>query len=89
MNKKRLKIGLFLDSFFPAIDGVVNVVDNLAKELSYIFLYFDTLSIYKINTIKFTTPKIIPMIASTFPTLISPFTIQYLIFLTSLLIHHC
>ena len=34
MNKKRLKIGLFLDSFFPAIDGVVNVVDNLAKELS-------------------------------------------------------
>ena len=34
MNNKRLKIGLFLDSFFPAIDGVVNVVDNLAKELS-------------------------------------------------------
>ena len=34
MNKKRLKIGLFLDSFFPNIDGVVNVVDNLAKELS-------------------------------------------------------
>ena len=31
MNKKRLKIGLFLDSFFPNIDGVVNVVDNLAK----------------------------------------------------------
>lgn len=34
MNNKRLKIGLFLDSFFPVIDGVVNVVDNLAKELS-------------------------------------------------------
>lgn len=34
MNKRRLKIGLFLDSFFPNIDGVVNVVDNLAKELS-------------------------------------------------------
>ena len=34
MNNKRLKIGLFLDSFFPSIDGVVNVVDNLAKELS-------------------------------------------------------
>lgn len=34
MKNKRLKIGLFLDSFFPAIDGVVNVVDNLAKELS-------------------------------------------------------
>ncbi len=25
MNNKRLKIGLFLDSFFPTIDGVVVV----------------------------------------------------------------
>ena len=33
-NKKRLKIGIFMDSFYPAIDGVVLVIDNLAKELS-------------------------------------------------------
>ena len=32
--KKRLKIGIFMDSFYPAIDGVVLVVDNLARELS-------------------------------------------------------
>ncbi len=32
--KKRMKIGLFIDSFFPAIDGVNMAVDNLAKELS-------------------------------------------------------
>lgn len=32
--KKKLKIGLFVDNFFPAIDGVVIAVDNLAKELS-------------------------------------------------------
>lgn len=32
--KKRLKIGLFIDTFFPYIDGVVIVVDNLARELS-------------------------------------------------------
>ncbi len=31
---KRLKIGLFVDSFFPMIDGVVMVVDNYAKRLS-------------------------------------------------------
>lgn len=31
---KRLKIGLFIDNFYPAIDGVVIAVDNLAKELS-------------------------------------------------------
>ena len=29
----RLKIGIFMDSFYPAVDGVVLVVDNLAKEL--------------------------------------------------------
>ena len=34
MKKKRLKIGIFMDSFYPAIDGVVLVVDNLAKMLS-------------------------------------------------------
>ena len=33
-TKNRLKIGIFMDSFYPAIDGVVLVVDNLAKELS-------------------------------------------------------
>lgn len=32
--KKRLKIGLFIDTFYPAIDGVVIAVDNLALELS-------------------------------------------------------
>ena len=31
---RRLKIGIFMDSFYPAIDGVVLVVDNLAKALS-------------------------------------------------------
>lgn len=32
--KKRLKIGLFVDTFFPMVDGVVIVVDNYAKILS-------------------------------------------------------
>ena len=32
--KKRLKIGIFMDSYYPAIDGVVLVIDNLCKELS-------------------------------------------------------
>ena len=32
--KKRLKIGLFLDNFYPHTDGVVVVVDNLARRLS-------------------------------------------------------
>ncbi len=31
--KKRLKIGLFLDTFYPQTDGVVVVVDNLARIL--------------------------------------------------------
>lgn len=34
MKKKRLKIGLFIDNFYPAIDGVVIAVDNIARELS-------------------------------------------------------
>lgn len=35
MNKnKRLKIGLFIDNFYPAIDGVVIAVDNIARKLS-------------------------------------------------------
>ena len=34
MAKKRLKIGMFLDTYYPAIDGVVMVVDNLACELA-------------------------------------------------------
>lgn len=31
---KRLKIGLFIDTFFPMVDGVVMVVDNYARRLS-------------------------------------------------------
>lgn len=34
--KKRMKIGLFIDVFFPMIDGVVMVVDNYAKRLQKI-----------------------------------------------------
>ena len=30
----KLKIGLFIDTFYPMIDGVVTVVDNYAKRLS-------------------------------------------------------
>lgn len=33
-NEKKLKIGLFIDTFFPMIDGVIVVVDNLARRLS-------------------------------------------------------
>lgn len=33
MESKKLNIGLFCDSFFPMVDGVVNVVDNYAKRL--------------------------------------------------------
>lgn len=33
-NAKRLHIGLFIDTFFPMIDGVINVVDNYARRLS-------------------------------------------------------
>lgn len=35
-KKERLKIGLFVDAFFPMVDGVVNVVDNYAKRLQAI-----------------------------------------------------
>lgn len=31
---KKLKIGIFMDSWYPAVDGVVVVVDNLATNLS-------------------------------------------------------
>ncbi len=31
---KKIKIGLFIDTYFPLIDGVIMVVDNYAKELS-------------------------------------------------------
>ena len=34
IQNKRLKIGLFIDTFFPMVDGVVMVVDNYAKRLS-------------------------------------------------------
>lgn len=33
---KRLKIGFFIDTFFPMVDGVVMVVDNYARRLSEI-----------------------------------------------------
>ncbi len=33
-DKKKLKIGIFMDSFYPAIDGVVIAIDNLATMLS-------------------------------------------------------
>lgn len=32
--EKKLNVGLFLDTFFPMVDGVVLVVDNYAKRLS-------------------------------------------------------
>ena len=32
--EKRLKIGLFIDTFFPMVDGVIMVVDNYARRLS-------------------------------------------------------
>lgn len=31
--KEKITIGLFIDSFFPMVDGVCNVVDNYAKRL--------------------------------------------------------
>ena len=31
---KKITIGIFNDSFYPMIDGVVMVVDNYAKRLS-------------------------------------------------------
>ena len=34
MSNKRLSIGIFIDTFFPMIDGVVIAVDNYAKRLS-------------------------------------------------------
>ena len=34
MSDKRLRIGIFVDVFFPMIDGVVVVIDNYAKRLS-------------------------------------------------------
>ena len=32
-SQKKINIGIFCDSFFPMIDGVVNVMDNYAKRL--------------------------------------------------------
>ncbi|MBQ7453010.1 MAG: hypothetical protein IJS68_01945, partial [Clostridia bacterium] len=32
--EKRLKVGLFIDTWFPMVDGVIMVVDNYAKRLS-------------------------------------------------------
>ena len=31
---KRLKIGIFMDNYYPSVDGVVVVIDNLAQMLS-------------------------------------------------------
>lgn len=31
MKKKRMKVGLFIDNYYPNIDGVTMVVDNLAR----------------------------------------------------------
>jgi glycosyltransferase involved in cell wall biosynthesis len=33
-KKEKLNIGIFVDAFFPYVDGVVNVIDNYAKCLS-------------------------------------------------------
>jgi len=35
-ERKKINIGLFVDCFFPYIDGVVNVVDNYAKNMDNI-----------------------------------------------------
>ena len=32
--KKRLNIGIFMDDYYPNINGVILVIDNLARELS-------------------------------------------------------
>jgi glycosyltransferase involved in cell wall biosynthesis len=34
MNTKKINIGLFIDTFYPMIDGVIQVVDNYARILS-------------------------------------------------------
>ena len=34
MENKKLNIGIFCDSFYPMVDGVVQVVDNYARYLS-------------------------------------------------------
>ncbi|MCH5163552.1 MAG: glycosyltransferase [Clostridiales bacterium] len=33
-NEKKLNVGLFIDTFYPMVDGVIMVVDNYAKRLS-------------------------------------------------------
>ena len=33
-NKEKLKVGLFIDTWFPMVDGVIMVVDNYARRLS-------------------------------------------------------
>ena len=35
-NMEKIKIGLFLDTFYPMIDGVITVLDNYAKRLNKI-----------------------------------------------------
>ncbi|MBE7082229.1 MAG: glycosyltransferase family 4 protein [Clostridiales bacterium] len=36
MENNKINIGLFIDTFFPMVDGVINVVDNYAKRLNKI-----------------------------------------------------
>lgn len=36
MKNEKLNIGIFIDTFFPMVDGVINVVNNHATELSKI-----------------------------------------------------
>ncbi len=36
LPKKKIKIGIFIDNYYPTVDGVVVVVDNYARELSKI-----------------------------------------------------
>lgn len=43
---KKLKIGLFLDTFFPMVDGVIMVVGNYAKRLSK----FCDVTVFTINS---------------------------------------
>ncbi len=33
-NEKKLNVGLFIDTFYPMVDGVIMVVDNYARRLS-------------------------------------------------------
>ena len=36
LMKENINIGLFIDTFYPMLDGVINVVDNYARQLNEI-----------------------------------------------------